>query len=105
MKTKKKNYVTARNPDELGKILGLSKSDTALMKYKAALTSLAMKAIEHSKLSVTEIVKRSNIARSKVSAVRNGASVSVSCDLLIKIIAATGTEITPPKWHKGKIAA
>jgi len=94
---KNKNYVTARNTDELGEILGLSESDTALMKYKAHLTALAVKAIDKSHLTVNEIVKRSGIARSKVSAVKNGASVSVSCDLLVKIIAATGLEIAPPK--------
>ncbi len=97
MKEKSKNYVTARNPEELAEILGLSKSDAALMKYNAHLTSLAVKAIQKSQLTVNEIVKRSGIARSKVSAVKNGASVSVSCDLLIKIIAAAGVEISPPK--------
>ena len=96
MKEKKKNYVTARNADELGEILGLSKSDTALMKYKSSLTTLAVKAIKQSRLTVNEIVKRSGITRSKVSAVKNGASVAVTCDLLIKIIAATGLEIKPP---------
>jgi predicted XRE-type DNA-binding protein len=97
MKKKTKNYVTAKNADELGELLGLSKSDTALMKYKAHLTSLAVKAIERSHLTVNEIVKRSGVARSKVSAVKNRASVRVSCDLLIKIIAASGLEIRPPK--------
>ena len=98
MKTlQKKNWSTARNPDELGKVLGLSASDTALMKYKADLTSLAIKAIKESGLAINEIVKRSGVARSKVSAVKNGASVSVSCDLLVKIIAAAGMEIRPPK--------
>ncbi|MBN8555837.1 MAG: XRE family transcriptional regulator [Deltaproteobacteria bacterium] len=93
----KKNYVLARDANELGKILGLSESDTALMKYKARLTTLAVKAIEKSKLTVNEIVKRSGVARSKISAVKNGASVSVSCDLLVKIIAAAGLEMAPPK--------
>ena len=97
MKNQKKNYVTARNPAELGELLGLSESDTALMNYKANLTSLAIKALSKSKLTVNEIVKRSGVARSKVSAVKNGASVSVSCDLLIKIIAAAGLEMAPPK--------
>ena len=97
MKNHKKNYTTARNGDELGKALGLSDSDTALMKYKADLTSLAIKAIQKSKATINEIVKRSGVARSKVSAVKNGASVSVSCDLLIKIIAAAGFEMVRPK--------
>jgi len=97
MKNNKKNYVVAKNAEELGKILGLSESDSALMKYKANLTTLAVRAIEKSQLTVNEIVKRSGVARSKVSAVKNGASVSVSCDLLVKIIAATGLEMAPPK--------
>lgn len=97
MKSNKKNYVVTKNADELGKILGLSESDTALMKYKAHLTMLAVRAIDKSRLTVNEIVKRSGVARSKVSAIKNGATISVSCDLLVKIIAATGLEMAPPK--------
>jgi len=83
----------AHTPDELGKILGLSKADTALMKYKSELSSLAVRAIKESGLTMNEIVKRSGVARSKVSAVKNGAVVSISCDLLIKIITATGKRL------------
>jgi predicted XRE-type DNA-binding protein len=83
----------AKNPGELGKILGLTKADVALMKYKAELSSLAVNAIKASGLTVNEIVKRSGVTRSKVSAVKNGAVVSISCDLLIKIITATGKRL------------
>lgn len=79
--------------DELGEILGLSKGDIALMKYKAELSEIATRVIDESNLTVNEIVKQSGVARSKVSAVKNGATVSVTCDLLIKIISATGTRI------------
>ena len=83
----------ARTPDELGKTLRLTKADVALMKHKALLSSLAVKAIEDSGLTVNEIVKRSGVARSKVSAVKNGAVVSISCDLLIKILTAAGKRL------------
>ncbi len=89
------NYVTAKTPDELGRILGLTPGDIALMKYKAELSTLAVRAIEGSGLPINEIVKRSGVARSKVSAVRNGATVSISCDLLVKIIGATGIQLQP----------
>ena len=85
--------VVAKNPDELGEVLGLSKGDIALMKYKAELSGMATRAMHESDLTVNQIVKLSGVARSKVSAVKNGATVSVSCDLLIKIISATGTRI------------
>jgi transcriptional regulator with XRE-family HTH domain len=65
------------------------------MKYKAELSRLAVKSIQESGLTLNEIARRSGVARSKVSAVKNGATVSVSCDLLVKIIGATGVEVQP----------
>ena len=85
----------ARTPDEVGRMLGLTPGDIALMKYKAELSRLAVKSIQESGLALNEIVKRSGVARSKVSAVKNGATVSVSCDLLVKIIGATGVDVQP----------
>lgn len=92
-KAERPRSVAARNADEIGKALGLSAGDVALMKYKADLSRIAVQAIRDFDLGVNEIVKRSGVARSKVSAVKNGATVTVSCDLLIKIIGATGTQI------------
>jgi predicted XRE-type DNA-binding protein len=51
--------------------------------------------IENMSPELNEIVRRSGVARSKVSAVKNGATVSVSCDLLVKIVGATGVEVQP----------
>jgi hypothetical protein len=92
---KSNKSVVAETPDDIAKILGLTPGDTALMKYKAELSCLAVKSIQESGLTVQEIVKRSGVARSKVSAIKNGATVSVSCDLLVKIIGATGVKIQP----------
>lgn len=58
------------------------------------MSSIAVKAMTESEFSVNEIVERSGVARSKVSAVKNVATVSASVDLLHKIIAATGTRLT-----------
>jgi hypothetical protein len=93
----RKNNITAtaKTANDIGAILGLTPGEIALMKYKAALSRLAVKAIIESGIAINEIVKRSGVARSKVSAVKNGATVSVSCDLLIKIIGATGIEVQP----------
>ncbi len=87
--------VTAKTPNDIGRILGLTPGDIALMKYKTELSHLAVKSIRESGLALGEIVKRSGVARSKVSAIKNGATVSVSCDLLVKIIGATGVEVQP----------
>jgi len=94
-KSKSFRSVTAKTPDDLGRILGLTPGDIALMKYKAELSRIAVRSIRKSGLRVNDIVRRSGVARSKVSAVKNGATVSVSCDLLVKIIGATGIEVQP----------
>ena len=92
--TKSKKNRAARNPDEIGALLDLNESDIALMKYKAEISRIAIKAMEECGFSVNELVERSGVARSKVSAVKNGATVSVSIDLLLRIIAATGVKLT-----------
>jgi len=93
--SKTSKSATAETPSEIGRILGLTPGDITLMKYKAELSRLAIRAIRESGLTLNEIVRRSGVARSKVSAIKNGATVSVSCDLLVKIIGATGAEIQP----------
>ena len=94
-KSRMKNYVVARNPKELAKILGIDSSvEQALMEYKTRLSKLAAKAIDDSGLAISEIVKKSGVARSKVSAIKNGALAGISSDLFIRIIAATGAKLT-----------
>jgi predicted XRE-type DNA-binding protein len=90
---KNKNVVVAKNPDERGELLGLSPADKELMKQKAILIEIAIKSMEQSGFPVNDIVARSGVSRSKVSAVKNHSPVSVTCDLLIKIIAATGKSL------------
>lgn len=97
MKTRKtkKKYFLAETPSEIAAALGIaSAADTALMEYKAQLSTLAAKAIAASHMTVNEIVKRSGVARSKVSAIKNGALAGISSDLFLKVIAATGGRVT-----------
>jgi predicted XRE-type DNA-binding protein len=92
--SKTKNYVVAKNTIELANILGLDSADAALMEYKALLSEFAAKSIIRSGLTVNEIVERSGVARSKVSAVKNGCVAGISCDLFFKVISATGAKLT-----------
>ena len=91
--SKRTKLLVTRSAQELGNALGLNEAETALMELKADLSRLAVEAITRSRMSVNEIVERSGVARSKVSAVKNGATVSVSIDLLVKIIAASGKRL------------
>ena len=97
MKSKrgKKNYVAARTPEEIARAIGLdSPVDAALIEYKARLSALAAKVIASSNFTVNDIVKRSGVARSKVSAIKNGALAGISSDLFLKVIAAAGGKVT-----------
>lgn len=94
-KKAKKNYVVARNSKEIATALGIDyPAELALMEYKTQLSGMAAEVIENSGLTVNEIVKRSGVARSKVSAIKNGALAGISSDLFIKIIAASGGKLT-----------
>jgi predicted XRE-type DNA-binding protein len=63
------------------------------MEYKAQLSTMATKAIKLSGLTINEIVERSGVARSKVSAIKNGALAGISSDLFMKVIAAAGVKL------------
>ncbi|MFZ4402728.1 MAG: XRE family transcriptional regulator [Pseudobdellovibrionaceae bacterium] len=91
----KRHLIGAKNPKQIASAIGIeSAADVALMEYKALLSELAAKAIESSGLTVNELVKRSDVARSKVSAIKNGALAGISSDLFLKVIAATGGRVT-----------
>ncbi len=94
-KVVEKNFSVAKSPKELAKLLGLEhESAEKFIQYKAQLSQMTVKAIEKSGLAINEIVKRSGVARSKVSAMRNGALAGISCDLFMKVISATGAKLT-----------
>jgi hypothetical protein len=102
MKVRKaKKYVTARNSNEISRALGIdSLAEQALVEYKAQLSKIAVETIENSKLQVNEIVKRAGIARSKVSAIKNGSLAGISSDLFIKVIVAAGGKLAEIKTRK-----
>ena len=64
-----------------------------LIEQKAEISSLTVKAIENSKMSINEIVERSGVARSKVSAIRNGALSGISLDLFFRVMLASGVRV------------
>ena len=91
----KNRPIGAKNSKEIAVALGIdSPTDIALMEYKASLSELAAKVIENSGLTINEIVKRSDVARSKVSAIKNGALAGISSDLFLKVISAAGGRVT-----------
>lgn len=94
MRKSKTQHLPIRSTHELAKAIGInSETEIALMEYKARLSVLATKAIIQSNMSVNDLVRVSGVARSKVSAIKNGALSGISSDLFLKVIAATGNKI------------
>lgn len=90
-----KNNTIISNAKELAAAFEIdSDVDVALMEYKAQLSTMATRAIENSGLTVNEIVKKSGVARSKVSAIKNGALAGISSDLFLKVISAAGAKLS-----------
>jgi predicted XRE-type DNA-binding protein len=86
-------FVVVKNRRELAAVLGLTKAESDLMELKIKLSKIAQEAIESSGLTVNDLVEASGVSRSKVSAIKNGATASISIDLMVKVILSTGKKI------------
>ena len=86
-------FGTARGRKELASILGLTRAESNMMDLKIKLSKIAQKAIEDSGLTLAEMAEESGVSRSKVSAIKNGATASISMDLMVRVILSTGTKI------------
>ncbi len=92
--TKKVRPKGLKSPLEIGHAIGIDDPvDVALFSYKADLSILAVKTIRESGYSISDLSKKAGVARSKVSAIANGAVVGMSHELFLKIIIACGKQI------------
>jgi predicted XRE-type DNA-binding protein len=88
--SKTRRGVTIRTAEELGRVLGLSKADTAEMEFRSELTVALAKIIQAGRLTHAEIAKVAGTSRTRVTAIANGNTHGVSTDVLIRVLAATG---------------
>lgn len=90
-----KEWKILRTDYEIAEALGITDPvDIEMMIYKADLSSMAVKVIAESGLSVNEIVEKSGVARSKVSFIKNGGVSGISIELYLKVIMGCGKKIT-----------
>ena len=88
--TKAQKSVTVRTAEDLGRVLGLSKADTAKMEFRSELTVALAKIIQAGRLTHADIAKGAGTSRTRVTAIANGNTHGVSTDVLIRVLAATG---------------
>jgi predicted XRE-type DNA-binding protein len=82
--------IRVKTAEDLGKALGLSEAETGEMEFRSELTLALAKIIQNGKLTHAEIARKAGTSRTRVTAIANGNTQSISTDLLIRVLSATG---------------
>jgi predicted XRE-type DNA-binding protein len=87
---KKTNPVVARNAKELASALGLTLAEGAEIELRSDLNSKIVEIVERKKLTHAEVAKLAKTSRTRVTAILNRNTKSVSTDLLLRVLYALG---------------
>lgn len=87
---KKAKFVTARNPMELAKALGLSPADGLEMEVRSDLNDKIIEVVKKKGLTHAEVAKLAKTSRTRVTALLNRNSKDISTDLMLRILGAIG---------------
>lgn len=88
-----KNYVEARNPKELCKLLGLPPSAVAKVEIRLELVTAIRRELERRKLTHVQAAKKTGIGRTVITAIVNGNLTSISIDRLIDVAQGLGLRL------------
>jgi predicted XRE-type DNA-binding protein len=87
---KKTNPVVARNAKELASALGLTPAEGAEIELRSDLNSKIVEIVERKKLTHAEVARLAKTSRTRVTAILNRNTKSVSTDLLLRVLYALG---------------
>jgi predicted XRE-type DNA-binding protein len=87
---KKNNPVVARNSKELASALGLTPADGVEIELRSELNSKIVEIVARKKLTHAEVAKLAKTSRTRVTAILNRNTKSVSTDLLLRVLYALG---------------
>ena len=90
MKLKKVNPVVARNAKELANALGLTPADGAEIELRSELNSKIVEIVARKKLTHAKVAKLARTSRTRLTAILNRNTKSVSTDLLLRVLYALG---------------
>lgn len=94
MKQKKKsNLIRAKNAYELADVLGLTRTDAEEIELRCQLNSKIVETAKKSGLTHAQIAKLAETSRTKITAILNWNTQSVSTDLLLRILYSLGVKI------------
>ena len=87
---KKINPVVARNAKELASVLGLTPAEGAEIELRSELNSKIVGIVARKKLTHSEVATLAKTSRTRVTAILNRNTKSVSTDLLLRVLYALG---------------
>ena len=86
----KKNYSISKNSRELAKDLGLSPADALEWEVRHSITIKIIESANNTKVTVTELAKKSGTSRARVTRILKGDSLGISIDVLLRVLGASG---------------
>lgn len=93
-KTKKRvKYHTARNPEEIAEILGLDRSVAIEWQVRHEITNRIIGVFESSNLTITELAKRAETSRARITRILKGDTSDISLDVLFRVLGALGQQV------------
>jgi predicted XRE-type DNA-binding protein len=87
---RKINPVVARNSKELASVLGLTPAEGAEIELRSELNSKIVEIVARKKLTHAEVARLAKTSRTRVTAILNRNTKSVSTDLLLRVLYALG---------------
>lgn len=85
-----KKYSISKNPKELAKDLGLSPADALEWEVRHSVTKKIIESTKNTKMTVTEVAKKSGTSRARVTRILKGDSLGISIDVLLRVLGACG---------------
>lgn len=93
-KTKKRiKSLISRNPEELAEMLGLDRSVAIEWQIRHDVTHRIRNVFESKKTSKTELAKRAETSRARITRILKGDTSDISLDVLFRVLGALGQKV------------
>ena len=87
---RKSKVVVTRTAEQLAKALGLSPADGAEIELRSTLNSKILEAAHRKGLTHAQVARLAGTSRTRITAIMNRNTKSISTDLLLRVLYALG---------------
>jgi predicted XRE-type DNA-binding protein len=87
---KKSKLIVTKTAEQLADALGLARADGAEIELRSALNTKIIDAIQRKGLTHAKVARLARTSRTRVTAIMNRNTMSISTDLLLRVLYALG---------------